>query len=58
MLERDPFDEGAHLRLVACLERAGRRGEARRRYRGYSARMQEIGVEPAPFPDLTPASTG
>jgi DNA-binding SARP family transcriptional activator len=54
VLERDPFDETAHLRLVACLERAGRRGESRRRYRAYTAKMQEIGVEPAPFPDITP----
>lgn len=51
VVERDPFDEAAHLRLVSCLERAGRRGESRRRYRAYTARMQEIGVEPAPFPD-------
>ncbi|MBW3664978.1 MAG: tetratricopeptide repeat protein [Actinobacteria bacterium] len=55
VVERDPFDEAAHLRLVACLERAGRRGESRRRYRAYTARMQEIGVEPAPFPDVSPA---
>jgi tetratricopeptide (TPR) repeat protein len=54
VIERDPYDEGAHLRLVACLERAGRRGESRRRYRNYTARMQEIGLEPAPFPDVTP----
>lgn len=53
MVERDPYDEGAHLRLVAGLERAGRRGESRRRYRAYAARMQEIGVEPAAFPDAS-----
>ncbi len=52
VLERDPHDEGAHLRLVGCLEVAGRRGESRRRYRAYTARMQEIGVEPAPFPQV------
>ena len=54
VIERDPYDEGAHLRLIGCLERAGRRGESRRRYRNYTARMQEIGLEPAPFPDVTP----
>lgn len=54
VVERDPHDEGAHLRLISSLERAGRRGESRRRYRTYAARMEEIGVEPAPFPDVTP----
>ena len=54
VIERDPYDEGAHLRLIGCLERAGRRGESRRRYRNYTARMQEIGLEPAPFPDVIP----
>jgi DNA-binding SARP family transcriptional activator len=50
VLERDPYDEPAHLGLVAALERAGRHGEARRRFRAYCARMDEIGVESAPFP--------
>jgi DNA-binding SARP family transcriptional activator len=50
VLERDPYDEPAHLGLVAALEAAGRHGEARRRYRAYCARMDEIGVESAPFP--------
>lgn len=49
LLERDPFDEEAHLLLVATLDRAGRHGEARRRYRAYAARMEEIDVEAAPF---------
>ena len=44
------IDEPAHLGLVAALERAGRHGEARRRFRAYCARMDEIGVESAPFP--------
>jgi hypothetical protein len=35
---------------VAALDRAGRHGEARRRFRAYCARMDEIGVESAPFP--------
>jgi DNA-binding SARP family transcriptional activator len=50
VLERDPYDEQAHLGLVTALEAAGRHGEARRCYRSYCARMDEIGVESAPFP--------
>ena len=51
ILDRDPFDEGAHLELVRVLIRAGRHGEARRRYGVYSDRMAEIGVEASRFPD-------
>jgi DNA-binding SARP family transcriptional activator len=50
ILERDQYDEPAHLGLVAALEAAGRHGEARRCFRAYCARMDEIGVESAPFP--------
>jgi ATP/maltotriose-dependent transcriptional regulator MalT/DNA-binding SARP family transcriptional activator len=50
MLERDPFDERAHLGVVRTLTATGRHGEARRAYRRYAARMDEIGVEPTPFP--------
>ena len=50
MIERDVFDEGAHLGLVARLEAEGAHGEARRAYRTYLSRMQEIGAEPAAFP--------
>lgn len=50
ILERDPYDEEAHLGLVAVLSGAGRHGEARRFYRGYLARMEELDVEPAPMP--------
>jgi ATP/maltotriose-dependent transcriptional regulator MalT/DNA-binding SARP family transcriptional activator len=49
ILERDPYDETAHLRLVEVLLGAGRHGEARRRYGVYQARMEEIGVEATPF---------
>ena len=45
-----PYDEGAHLGLVAALVAAGRHGEARRRYGFYAAKMEEIAVEAAPFP--------
>jgi DNA-binding SARP family transcriptional activator len=50
LLQRDPYDEAAHLALVRVLDRAGHRGEARRAYRTYSARMAELDVEPAPYP--------
>jgi DNA-binding SARP family transcriptional activator len=57
LLERDPFDEDAHLGLVATLDGAGRHGEARRRYRAYVSRMEEIEVEAAPFPGGGPGLT-
>jgi DNA-binding SARP family transcriptional activator len=44
ILERDPFDEAAHLELVSMLIQAARLGEARRAYRTYVARMRELGV--------------
>ena len=50
ILERDPYDEDAHLVLVTALDRGRRRGEARRRYRLYVAAMRELDVEPVPFP--------
>ena len=50
ILERDVYDEAAHLGLVGALLAAGRHGEARRRYGIYSDRMDEMGVEAAPFP--------
>ena len=50
ILERDAYDEGAHLGLIGALVAAGRHGEARRRYGFYAAKMEEIAVEAAPFP--------
>jgi DNA-binding SARP family transcriptional activator len=50
ILEKDAFDERAHLGLVATLHREGRHGEARRQYRTYAARMVELEVPAAPFP--------
>jgi ATP/maltotriose-dependent transcriptional regulator MalT len=60
VLERDPYDEPAHLGLVTTLEAAGRHGEARRCFRAYCARMDEIGIESAPFPrvDARPVAAG
>jgi DNA-binding SARP family transcriptional activator len=56
ILERDPYDEAAHLGLVEVLAATGRHGEARRRYGIYQARMEEIEVEATPFP--SPGSMG
>ncbi|MFF4189823.1 tetratricopeptide repeat protein [Nonomuraea sp. NPDC001831] len=49
LLERDSYDEAAHLDLVRTLTKARRHGEARRRYRLYAEAMRELDVEPAPF---------
>jgi DNA-binding SARP family transcriptional activator/ATP/maltotriose-dependent transcriptional regulator MalT len=50
LLERDPYDERAHLALISALTGAGRHGDARRRYLTYVDRVRELGIEPAPFP--------
>jgi ATP/maltotriose-dependent transcriptional regulator MalT/DNA-binding SARP family transcriptional activator len=52
ILERDPYDERAHLGLVRTLIDAGRHGEARRWYRTYCSRMDDIGVEAAVYPTV------
>jgi len=49
LLDKDGYDEGAHLDFVGALLDAGRHGEARRRYRTYVRAMTELGVEPKPF---------
>ncbi|MEU1726303.1 tetratricopeptide repeat protein [Nonomuraea sp. NPDC005692] len=49
LLERDAYDEAAHLDLVRTLTKARRHGEARRRYRLYAEAMRELDVEPAPL---------
>lgn len=51
VLERDPYDEEAHLRLTAVLTASGHHGQAQASYRCYTRRMAELGIEPAPFPD-------
>jgi len=58
VLERDPYDEGAHLGVTRALIDAGRHGEARRSYRRYVARMTELGIEASPFPSREAAGTG
>ncbi|MGH2670714.1 MAG: bacterial transcriptional activator domain-containing protein, partial [bacterium] len=55
ILERDPYDEDAHLSIVRALASADRHGEARRRYRLYVAALRELDVRPAPYPSIAPA---
>jgi DNA-binding SARP family transcriptional activator len=50
ILQRDAYDERAHVGLVGALEQSGAHGEARRAYRTYAGRMAELGVEPVEFP--------
>ncbi len=50
LLEREPYDESAHLDLVMALTRVGRLGDARRRYQHYADRMRELEMEPRSFP--------
>jgi ATP/maltotriose-dependent transcriptional regulator MalT/DNA-binding SARP family transcriptional activator len=52
ILEIDRFDEEAHLGLVHALADAGRHGEAHRHYLNYRRAMDELGVEPSPFPGV------
>jgi ATP/maltotriose-dependent transcriptional regulator MalT/DNA-binding SARP family transcriptional activator len=49
LLDKDRYEEQAHLDLVQVLLDAGRHGEARRRYDLYAQAMVELGVEPRPF---------
>jgi DNA-binding SARP family transcriptional activator len=55
IIGHDPYDEGAYLELVSAYERIGRRGDARRAYRRYVARIGEIGATPASFPHIASA---
>jgi DNA-binding SARP family transcriptional activator len=52
MLERDPFDERAHLGVVTAMSALGRHGTARRLYGIYCSRMDELDVEPRAFPGV------
>jgi ATP/maltotriose-dependent transcriptional regulator MalT/DNA-binding SARP family transcriptional activator len=49
ILERDPYDERAHLALVAALDALGRGAEARRCYSAYVQRLDELGLEAVPW---------
>jgi DNA-binding SARP family transcriptional activator len=55
IIERDRYDEQAHLGLVCALAAAGAHGEARRAYRSYMTSMQEIGAEPVAYPERAAA---
>lgn len=52
VLDRDGYDEPAHLNLTISLLRAGRHGEARRRYQLYLDRMRELEMPAVPFHEL------
>ena len=55
ILDRDGYDEPAHLNLAVALLQAGRHGEARRRYRLYRDRMAELDLPAVPFHELSGA---
>lgn len=50
LIEHDPFDEAAHLGAITSLVALGTYGQAHRLHSAYTARMNELGVDPAPFP--------
>jgi DNA-binding SARP family transcriptional activator len=52
LLAQDPYDEEAHLTLVAVLLDAGRLGQGRRHYQTYVRRMKELDVPPRPLPEM------
>jgi ATP/maltotriose-dependent transcriptional regulator MalT/DNA-binding SARP family transcriptional activator len=53
VLDRDGYDESAHLEICRTLLRAGRHGEARRRHRIYAERMAELDLPAVPLHELT-----
>jgi DNA-binding SARP family transcriptional activator len=48
LIADDPYDEPSHHHLIATLHEARRHGEARRAYRAYAQRMNEIGTPADP----------
>jgi ATP/maltotriose-dependent transcriptional regulator MalT/DNA-binding SARP family transcriptional activator len=52
VLDRDAYDELAHLGVCRALLRGGRHGEARRRHRWYAERMDELGLPAVPLHEL------
>ncbi|MCC5947735.1 MAG: hypothetical protein JJT89_04690 [Nitriliruptoraceae bacterium] len=61
LLDRDGYDEPAHLNLCLALLMAGRHGEAQRRYRLYRDRMGELDLPAVPYEQLqqdTPRDSG
>jgi DNA-binding SARP family transcriptional activator len=53
VLDRDGYDESAHLEICRTLLAAGRHGEARRRHRIYAERMAELDLPAVPLHELT-----
>jgi len=53
MLERDSYNEPAHLGVIRSMQRLGRHGTARRLYGIYVSRMSDLEVEPEPFPEAS-----
>ncbi len=53
MLERDVYNEPAHLGVIKAMSRSGRHGTARRLYGIYVSRMTELDLEPEPFPEAS-----
>ncbi|MAT04102.1 MAG: hypothetical protein CL424_03545, partial [Acidimicrobiaceae bacterium] len=49
LIEREPYDEAAHVDLVRALTAVGRHGDARRRYQHYADRMRDLDLEPTSF---------
>lgn len=54
LVELDPYDEPAHLGLVAALRSLGARGQARAAYDRYVRNMEELGVPAEPDPAAHP----
>ena len=52
LLSDDPYDEPTHHALIRVLHHGRRHGEARRAYRAYAVRMQEIGTPATPLEQL------
>jgi ATP/maltotriose-dependent transcriptional regulator MalT/DNA-binding SARP family transcriptional activator len=52
VLDRDGYDESAHLEICRTLLGAGRHGEARRRHRIYAERMAELDLPAIPLHEL------
>jgi DNA-binding SARP family transcriptional activator len=50
ILEKDAYDEEAHLGLIDCLSAGGQHGEAGHCYRRYCQQMKDIGIPPARRP--------
>jgi ATP/maltotriose-dependent transcriptional regulator MalT/DNA-binding SARP family transcriptional activator len=53
VLDRDGYDEPAHLAVCRTLVRAGRHGEARRRHHIYTERMAELGLPAVSFHEVS-----